>query len=190
MQTTHFYLTPNLSNIVMFPEVIMPFCYNFITFFQNSLKFTAELRRKYRDSSVSIASMYAQHLQLSTFPTTVVHLLQLQMCIDESTLTVHNYPKFTVYIMIHSWLCTFYGFGQMHNGTQLSLRYHIFSLLYISLKILCALHPFPHPLFCLFVVFCCSVTKSYLSLCNSMECSIPGFPVLHYLLEFAQVNVH
>ena len=33
MQATHFYLTPNLSNTVMFPEVIMPFCYNFITFF-------------------------------------------------------------------------------------------------------------------------------------------------------------
>ena len=34
MQATHFYLTPNLSNIVMFPEVIMPFCYNFITFLE------------------------------------------------------------------------------------------------------------------------------------------------------------
>ena len=27
-------------------------------------------------------------------------------------------------------------------------------------------------------------------LCNSMDCSMPGFPVLHYLLEFAQTHVH
>ena len=27
-------------------------------------------------------------------------------------------------------------------------------------------------------------------LCNPMECSTPGFPVLHYLLEFAQTHVH
>ena len=27
-------------------------------------------------------------------------------------------------------------------------------------------------------------------LCNPMDCSTPGFPVLHYLLEFAQTQVH
>ena len=27
-------------------------------------------------------------------------------------------------------------------------------------------------------------------LCNPMDCSTPGFPVLHYLLEFAQTHVH
>ena len=37
---------------------------------------------------------------------------------------------------------------------------------------------------------CCSVTKSYLSLCNPMDCSAPGFPILRYLLEFAQVPAH
>ena len=33
----------------------------------------------------------------------------------------------------------------------------------------------------------CSVTKSCLSLCNTMACSTPGFPVLHHLSEFSQV---
>ena len=33
-------------------------------------------------------------------------------------------------------------------------------------------------------------TKSCLTLCNPMDCSRPGFPVLHYLPEFAQTNVH
>ena len=28
---------------------------------------------------------------------------------------------------------------------------------------------------------CCSVAKSCLTLCNPMDCSTPGFPVLHYL---------
>ena len=36
--------------------------------------------------------------------------------------------------------------------------------------------------------FCCSVAKSCLTLCDSMDCSIPGFPVLHYLLEFARLK--
>ena len=35
-----------------------------------------------------------------------------------------------------------------------------------------------------------SVAKSYLTLCSPMDCSTPGFPVLHHLLEFAQIHVH
>ena len=37
---------------------------------------------------------------------------------------------------------------------------------------------------------CCSFGKSYSTLCNPINCSTPGFPVLHYLLEFAQIHVH
>ena len=36
----------------------------------------------------------------------------------------------------------------------------------------------------------CSITKSCLTLCNPMDCSMPGFPVLHYLPEFSQTHVH
>ena len=35
----------------------------------------------------------------------------------------------------------------------------------------------------------CSVAKSCLTLCNPMDCSMPGFPLIHYLLEFAQIPV-
>ena len=35
----------------------------------------------------------------------------------------------------------------------------------------------------------CLVTQSYLTLCDPMNCGTPGFPVLHYLLEFAQTHV-
>ena len=34
------------------------------------------------------------------------------------------------------------------------------------------------------------ITLLCLTLCNSMDYSTPGFPVLHYLLEFAQTYVH
>ena len=37
---------------------------------------------------------------------------------------------------------------------------------------------------------CCSVAKSYLTLCDPMDCSTPGFPVLPHLPGFAQVHVH
>ena len=34
---------------------------------------------------------------------------------------------------------------------------------------------------------CWSAAKSCPTLCHSMDCSMPGFPVLHCLLEFAQI---
>ena len=37
---------------------------------------------------------------------------------------------------------------------------------------------------------CCSVAQSCPTLCDLMDCSTPGFPVLHYLLEFVQTHVH
>ena len=36
---------------------------------------------------------------------------------------------------------------------------------------------------------CCSVTKSCPTLCDPMDCSTPGFPVLRCLPEFAQTHV-
>ena len=41
-----------------------------------------------------------------------------------------------------------------------------------------------------FCVCVCSVAKLCLILCDSMDCSMPDFPLLHYLPEFAQVHVH
>ena len=37
---------------------------------------------------------------------------------------------------------------------------------------------------------CCSVAQLCPTLCNAMDCSMPGFPVLHHLLEFSQIRVH
>ena len=36
----------------------------------------------------------------------------------------------------------------------------------------------------------CSVAKLWLTVCDLMDCSTPGFPVLHHLPEFPQTHVH
>ena len=38
--------------------------------------------------------------------------------------------------------------------------------------------------------FCCSVAQSCPPLCDHMDYSMPGFPVLHPLPEFSQTHVH
>ena len=38
--------------------------------------------------------------------------------------------------------------------------------------------------------YCCSLHQSCPALCNLMNCTTPGSPALHYLLEFAQTHVH
>ena len=40
-----------------------------------------------------------------------------------------------------------------------------------------------------FVVVIQSVSKSCPNLCDSVDCSMPGFPILHYLLGFASASV-
>ena len=37
---------------------------------------------------------------------------------------------------------------------------------------------------------CCSVAPSCSTLCDPMDCSTPGVPVLHHLPELAQIHVH
>ena len=37
---------------------------------------------------------------------------------------------------------------------------------------------------------CCSAAQLCPTLCDPMNCSTPGFPVLHHLLELAQTHVH
>jgi len=56
------------------------------------------------------------------------------------------------------------------------------------INILLLISPFMYVrayLFC-----CCSVAHLCLILCNSMDCTTPGFPFLYHLLELAQTHVH
>ena len=38
--------------------------------------------------------------------------------------------------------------------------------------------------------YCCSVSQSCLTICDPMDCSMPGCPVLHHNPELAQTHVH
>ena len=41
------------------------------------------------------------------------------------------------------------------------------------------------------IVCCgCSIAQLCPTLCHPIDCSIPGFPVLHHPLEFAQTHIH
>ena len=58
----------------------------------------------------------------------------------------------------------------------------------------CFQRNFPFPSLCLWLGLllssCCLVAKSCATLCNPMDCSLPGFPVLHYLPESVQTPLH
>ena len=43
---------------------------------------------------------------------------------------------------------------------------------------------------CRIFVVCCFVSKSCPTLCDPMDCSMPGFPMLLYLMEIVQTHVH
>ena len=62
-------------------------------------------------------------------------------------------------------------------------------VLYLPLKLVSFLWRFDSCLFSLFINCCCSVAQSCPTLCDPMDCSTPGFPVHHRLLELAQTHV-
>ena len=41
-----------------------------------------------------------------------------------------------------------------------------------------------------FLSGCCSVAQSCPTFCDPMDCSIPGFPLVHHLPDFVQTYVH
>ena len=62
----------------------------------------------------------------------------------------------------------------------------------------CYMHTMLHTYFFLCLEFwfwpwlccCCSIDKSCQTLCDPIHCSIPGFPILHYLPELTETHVH
>ena len=80
----------------------------------------------------------------------------------------------------HDWATelnwTFYSDHYMH--VKCNYRTQNMQIFYYALRVIS-----------LFVI-CCLVTKLCPTLCNPMDCGLPGFPVLHYLPMFAQTYVH
>ena len=63
-----------------------------------------------------------------------------------------------------------------HNGIKLEIKYRNTSG--------------NHQIFGTKSVQFSSVAQSCLTLCNPMDCSTPGLPVHHQLLEFTQTHIH
>ena len=124
--------------------------------------------------------------------------LTLQWCTCYTWLTPsrhHNQTKAVIYI--HSWCAYSVDF----NKCIMTCIHHCSTIWnnFTALKLLCALpiHPPPHTptswqllIFLLTPCCYCSIGQLWLTLCDPMDYSTPGFPVLHHLLEFAQTHVH
>ena len=113
---------------------------------------------------------------------------------NESTLHIRG-PKY--------WSFSFSIIPSKEIPGLISFRMDWLDLLAVqgTLKSLLQMYLFSGTCICVFVflpfflsvyvsIYCCSVAQSCPTLCDSMGCSTPGFPVLHYLLEFAQTHIH
>ena len=85
----------------------------------SSFRFTAKLRRRYRDFSYIPCLPPCITSPIINIP----HQSGTFITIDEPTLTHHNHSKTIVYIKVHSLCCTFYGFGQMYPSLWNHIEY-------------------------------------------------------------------
>ena len=84
------------------------------------LRFTAKWRGKYRDFPYSpCPHTYTASSILSII--NVLHQSGPFVKSDRPTMTHHYHPKSIVYIRVHSWWRTSYGFGQIYNDMYLLL---------------------------------------------------------------------
>lgn len=82
--------------------------------FQSSFSITVKLKGKQRDFPYTLCHKNTQP------PTNSIPQTGAFVTINELTLIHYNYPKSTVYIMVHSWCSIFYGFSQMSYDRYLS----------------------------------------------------------------------
>ena len=91
-------------------------------------------------------------------------------------------------IMVIKVIKTFFFFN-----TSSVYSFHLFLISSASVRSLLFLS-FIWPVFTWNTSLCCccwcSVTQSCPTLCNSIDCSTPGFPVLHHLPGLAQTHAH
>ena len=98
-----------------------------------------------------------------------------------------NVPEILISIWLHWMLCVLFTFSQNFNLSRTSWHHGTLSqTLIIHIKLM--------PLwFCLLkiaVQFSSVQLFSRVWLCDPMNCSTPGLPVHHQLLEFTQTHVH
>ena len=80
-----------------------------------------------------------------------------------------------------------------HFSTSLELFSLLYMLKYMFLEVLyqrCIYITFIFILIVYVIFCCCSVAQSCHTLCDPMDCTTPGFPVLHHFPELSQTHVH
>ena len=97
------------------------------------------------------------------------HVLPLWVVREHPIELPASYSKLPVAICLCVLICMFPCYSL--NSSTLSFRHYVTSLFSIVFIGVLLLSPVP-------------------TLCNSINCSTPGFPVLPYLPEFAQTHVH
>ena len=81
--------------------------------------------------------------------------------------------------------CKFLAGGPLRKTPKSSSIFYAF----FCTRYMLPLHYLPR-LCCNFYLYYCSVAKSCPTLCDPMDCSMPGFSALHCLLEFPLTHVH
>ena len=76
-------------------------------------------------------------------------------------------------------------YGDLYNGENQISRYQLERIIKANMTITRTSQQFFY-----WCDVCCSIAKSCPTLCDPMNCSMPGSSVLYYLLEFAQIHVH
>ena len=96
----------------------------------------------------------------------------------------YGYPVVPATFVEKTFLSPFHGLSTLvENQLAINIRlvYQFWNLFCWSVCLfLCQYHSHD----------CCSVVQSCPTLCNPMDCSMPGFSFLHCLLEFAPTHVH
>ena len=85
-----------------------------------------------------------------------------------------HWGKYTVHLVVYMSAFILWSYGMWDLSSPTGDGTHILVLEMLSPNHDCS----------------CLVTKLCPTLCNSMDWSTPGFPVLHYLPEFVQTHVH
>ena len=107
----------------------------FFFLLKSTFRFTAKLRGRYR--RCPIHPTHGQPPPLSTSPPDATLVTK-----DEPTSTSHGHPESVVYVRLHSWCCTSYGFDKCIR--IYSHQYGIIQGIFTALKILRALPFYLH----------------------------------------------
>ena len=120
-------------------------------------------------------------------PQKVYHYTQLQVILFlvMRTFKICIFNYFKIYKIVWLTLVTVH---------YILMVYSLYNWKVVPFDPLHPLHPSPLPLLqvtriCSLYPYC-SVTKLCPTLCNTIDCSMASFPVLHSLPEFAQTHVH